>query len=93
MNNTKMIHENPYFHYSLLKYLTLYSDKEELKDIKENNKVLHLEVEGGVYTINYNDLVTKAVEEGDKLVAKHQLGNSILELIKEANEEEDGTDE
>jgi len=87
-----MIHENPYFHYSLLKYLTLYSDEQELKDIKENNKVIHLQVEGGVYTINYNDLVTKAVEEGDKLVAKHQLGESILELIKEANEE-DGTDE
>ena len=87
-----MIHTNPYFHYSLLKYLTLYSDAEELKDIKENNKILHLEVEGGVYTISYNDLVTKAVEEGDKLVAKHQLGTSIIELIKEANEEEDGTE-
>jgi formylmethanofuran dehydrogenase subunit D len=87
-----MIYENPYFHYSLLKYLTLYSDEQELKDIKENNKVLHLEVEGGVYTINYLDLVTKAVQEGDKLVAKHQLGASVLELLKEANEE-DGTDE
>jgi formylmethanofuran dehydrogenase subunit D len=88
-----MIHENPYFHYSLLKYLTLYSSEEELKDIKENNKVIHLEVEGGVYTINYEDLLTKAIEEGDKLVAKNQLGTSILELIKEANQEEDGTDE
>lgn len=87
-----MIHTNPYFHYSLLKYVTLYTDEEELKDLKENNKVLHLELEGGVYTTNYLDLVSKAVEEGDKLLAKHKIAASVLELLNE-KDSTDATDE
>jgi hypothetical protein len=89
-----MEHRTPYFHYRMLRYLTLYSSPEELEQIQKDNKILHLEIDGGVYTISYNDLVEKATIEGDKLVAKHQLGNSIIELLTEDNddliEDEDG---
>lgn len=80
-------HEQPYFHLKALKYLTSYITEDELQTIKADNKQLHFEVEDGIYTINYNDLIEKALKEQDELNNKFELVTTIQNLITEEDEE------
>ena len=80
-------HEQPYFHLKALKYLTSYITEDELQTIKADNKQLHFQVEDGIYTINYNDLIEKALKEQDELNNKFELVTTIQNLITEEDEE------
>jgi len=80
-------HEQPYFHLKALKYLTSYITQDELQTIKADNKQLHFQVEDGIYTINYNDLIEKALKEQDELNNKFELVTTIQNLITEEDEE------
>lgn len=80
-------HEQPYFHLKALKYLTSYITQDELQTIKADNKQLHFQVEDGIYTINYNDLIEKALKEQEQLNNKFELVTTIQNLITEEDEE------
>lgn len=61
----------PYFHFRMLKYFLLYTDKQEQELIKENNHIVNLELENGTYSIHYNDLATRAAEEANQLIENY----------------------
>jgi hypothetical protein len=76
----------PFFHFRMLRYFTMYSSAEEFNDIAHNDKILHLHLESGIYSIKYSELVEKATEEADKLRMKYNIAKSLEELLTENDE-------
>lgn len=64
-----------WFHMELLRYYCSFIKCHALPDNDESD-YLHFDFsEDGIYTIQYKDLIYKAKEESEKLIAKHADGN------------------
>lgn len=75
----------PLFGIRILQYLYLASEEEELKDIMENNKVVHLTFEQGTYTIRWDDLVEKVLNEISDYKEENpdiEFPEELMELVK-----------
>ena len=74
------------FHIRLLKYVEMYTSKEEIEELNDDT-VMYFEMEDGRYTISFNDLKVKADEETIIFLEKNKIE------FKDINKQDGSTEE